>query len=120
MAGQLDQLQVIGVRKTGVDETFHQGSGFGHPASKKDSHAWLDMGQDLLGRNNEVFPLNLYGAALFFFHFLAITDFEVQSSAVPGLRIELECRPRIGEPDEKRIKRKAELVVGSVVKLIRT
>ncbi len=57
MAGQLDQFQVIRIRKTRIDETFHQRAGFRYSASKKDSHSRLDMGQDLLGRNNKVFPL---------------------------------------------------------------
>ena len=56
MTGQLDQFQVIRIRKTGIDETFHQGARFRHAASKKDSHAWFDMGQGLLGRNNKLFP----------------------------------------------------------------
>ena len=78
MAGQLDQFQVIRIRKTRIDETFHQRAGFRYSASKKDSHARLDMGQDLLGGNNKIFPLIFWVTAHFFM-------FTIQTTSAPRL-----------------------------------
>jgi hypothetical protein len=75
MVSPLDQFQVIRIRKTRIDETFHQRAGFRHSASEKDSHSRLDMGQDLLGRNNKIFPLIFCVTAHFFIILLSFSGY---------------------------------------------
>jgi hypothetical protein len=70
VAGELDQFQVICIGEAGINKAFHQSSRFSHAASQKNGHARLDMPQDLLGRDNQIFPSRIINSAHLLFSLL--------------------------------------------------